>query len=334
MKYSDIKRSVMSNLTIGNKLVPFIKGKPGGGKSALARDIIQSLGIKPERITEFNPSLRDPVDIMGVPRTDGDVAKWVPMPEFWRIRDDGTDEPCALIVEELSDAPVPMQNPMCRVLLDRYAGELKLHPKLMVVLTGNRTEDKSGANRMTSKLSNRLQNLDYDENLDDWVEWALGAGIRLDMIQFLRFKPSMLSDFQANRDINPTPRTWELANEVDPELPTDLYYGNIAGCVGDGAAAEYTGFKRIFENLPNIDGILMNPSRADVPTDMAVLYALTGALAHRVSEDNFDRVAEYVSRMPNDFQVMCMMDAQKLAPKIRNTKAFVQWTVKNANILM
>jgi hypothetical protein len=334
MKYSDIKRSALSNFKRGNKLMPFIKGKPGGGKSALARDIIQSLGIKPERITEFNPSLRDPVDIMGVPRTDGDVAKWVPMPEFWRIRDDGTDEPCALIVEELSDAPVPMQNPMCRVLLDRYAGELKLHPKLMVVLTGNRTEDKSGANRMTSKLSNRLQNLDYDENLDDWVEWALGAGIRLDMIQFLRFKPSMLSDFQANRDINPTPRTWELANEVDPELPTDLYYGNIAGCVGDGAAAEYTGFKRIFENLPNIDGILMNPSRADVPTDMAVLYALTGALAHRVSEDNFDRVAEYVSRMPNDFQVMCMMDAQKLAPKIRNTKAFVQWTVKNANILM
>lgn len=334
MKYSDIKSSVLSNFSIGNKLVPFIKGRPGGGKSALARDIVNSLGINPERITEFNPSLRDPVDIMGVPRTDNDVAKWIPMPEFWRIRDDGTDQPCALIVEELSDAPVPMQNPMCRVILDRYAGELKLHNKLVVIATGNRTEDKSGANRMTTKLSNRMQNLDYDENLDDWVNWALARGIRLDLIQFLRFRPNLLSDFQPNRELNPTPRTWEYVNEVNASLPSDLYFGNIAGLVGEGAAAEYTGFKRIFENLPNIDGIILNPAKAEVPKDMAVLYALTGALAHRVSVDNIDRVAEYINRMPQDFQVMCMLDAQTLAPKIRNTKAYVQWTVKNANVLM
>lgn len=334
MKYSDIKSSVLSNFSIGNKLVPFIKGRPGGGKSALARDIVNSLGINPERITEFNPSLRDPVDIMGVPRTDNDVAKWIPMPEFWRIRDDGTDQPCALIVEELSDAPVPMQNPMCRVILDRYAGELRLHNKLVVIATGNRTEDKSGANRMTTKLSNRMQNLDYDENLDDWVNWALDKGIRLDLIQFLRFRPNLLSDFQPNRELNPTPRTWEYVNEVNASLPSDLYFGNIAGLVGEGAAAEYTGFKRIFENLPNIDGIIMNPAKAEVPKDMAVLYALTGALAHRVSVDNIDRVSEYINRMPQDFQVMCMLDAQTLAPKIRNTKAYVQWTVKNANVLM
>jgi hypothetical protein len=334
MKYSDIKSSVLSNFSIGNKLVPFIKGRPGGGKSALARDIVSSLGINPERVTEFNPSLRDPVDIMGVPRTDNDVAKWIPMPEFWRIRDDGTDQPCALIVEELSDAPVPMQNPMCRVILDRYAGELRLHNKLVVIATGNRTEDKSGANRMTTKLSNRMQNLEYDENLDDWVNWALDKGIRLDLIQFLRFRPNLLSDFQPNRELNPTPRTWEFVNEVNASLPSDLYFGNIAGLVGEGAAAEYTGFKRIFENLPNIDGIIMNPAKAEVPKDMAVLYALTGALAHRVSVDNIDRVAEYINRMPQDFQVMCMLDAQTLAPKIRNTKAYVQWTVKNANVLM
>jgi hypothetical protein len=256
------------------------------------------------------------------------------MPEFWRIRDDGTDAMCALIVEELSDAPVPMQNPMCRVILDRYAGELKLHDKLVIIATGNRTEDKSGANRMTTKLSNRMQNLDYDENLDDWVNWALDKGIRLDLIQFLRFRPNLLSDFQPNRELNPTPRTWEFVNEVNASLPSDLYFGNIAGLVGEGAAAEYTGFKRIFENLPNIDGIIMNPAKAEVPKDMAVLYALTGALAHRVSVDNIDRVAEYIDRMPQDFQVMCMLDAQTLAPKIRNTKAYVQWTVKNANVLM
>lgn len=334
MKYSDLKQSILTNFQRGNKLVPYIEGKPGGGKSSLARDILSSMGISPERITEFNPSLRDPVDIMGVPRTDADVAKWIPMPEFYRVRDDGNPAPCALLVEELPDAPMPMQNPMCRVILDRYAGELKLHPNLFIIATGNRTEDKSGANRMSTKLSNRMQTLQFDENLDDWCDWALNSGIQVEMIQFLRFRPNLLSDFDSNRKINPTPRSWEMANEVDPTLPSDLYFANVSGCVGEGAAAEYTGFKRIFEGLPNIDGILLNPSKADVPTDPAVLYALTGALAHKCSKDNFDRVTEYISRMPADFQVMTVFDAQKLAPEIRNTKAFVQWSVKNANVLL
>jgi len=311
--------------------VPNIEGRPGGGKSTLAREIISQLGIRPERITEFNPSLRDPVDIMGVPRTDGDVAKWIPMPEFYRIRDDGTDEPCALIIEELSDAPMPMQNPMCRVILDNYAGELKLHPKVFKIATGNRTEDKSGATRMSTKLGNRMQTLTFDENLDDWCMWAFDKGIDLKIIQFLRFKPALLSDFDPNRKINPTPRSWAMANDVEETLPTDLYFANVAGCVGEGAAAEYTGFKRIFESLPNIDSLLMNPSKAEVPTDPAVRYALAGAIAHRTTKDNFDRCMEFIERMPQDFQTMYIMDAMRQDSSVRNTKAYVKWTVANGN---
>jgi hypothetical protein len=334
MKYSEIKQSVLANFSIGNTLVPYIVGKPGGGKSSLGRDIIKTLGIKPERVTEFNPSLRDPVDIMGVPRTEADVAKWIPMPEFYRIRDDGTDEPCALLIEELSDAPIPMQNPMCRVILDKCAGEMKLHRKLFIIASGNRTEDKSGANRMSTKLGNRMQTLHFDENLDDWCDWAIDNDIKLPLIQFIRFKPNLLSDFDPNRSINPTPRSWGFVNAVNDSLPSNLFFSNVAGLVGDGAAAEYTGFLRVFASLPNIDGIIMNPSKAEVPTEKSVLYALTGALAHRVSPDNFDRVTEYASRMPTEFQVMYMYDSVKRQPDIKNTKAFVQWSVKNASVMM
>jgi len=331
MRYSDILQSCLANFAKGSQLVPNIEGRPGGGKSSLAREIISQLGINPNRVTEFNPSLRDPVDIMGVPRTDADVAKWIPMPEFYRIRDDGTDEPCALIIEELSDAPMPMQNPMCRVILDRYAGELKLHSKLHIIATGNRTEDKSGATRMSTKLGNRMQTLTFDENLDDWCLWAFDKGIDLKIIQFLRFRPSLLSDFDPNRKINPTPRSWEMVNQIEETLPTDLYFANVAGCVGEGSAAEYTGFKRIFESLPNIDGLLMNPAKADVPADPAVRFALAGAIAHRTNKDNFDRCMEFIERMPQDFQTMYIMDAMRKEPGVRNTKAYVKWTVANGN---
>lgn len=125
-----------------------------------------------------------------------------------------------------------------------------------------------------------------------------------------------------------------MVAHVDRDLPSDLYFANIAGLVGEGAAAEYTGFKRIFENLPDIDSIIMNPAKSEVPTDPAVMYALCGALAHRVSKDNFDRVTEYIDRLPADFQVMTIIDAQKLQPAIKQTRAYTKWAVANANVFM
>jgi len=149
----------------------------------------------------------------------------------------------------------------------------------------------------------------------------------------LRFRPNLLSAFDPDK-VCPTPRNWERVNEIPTELPTDVYFSTVAGDVGEGAAAEYTGFRRIYEGLPNIDALIMNPSKGEVPTDPAVLYALTGALAHRVSKDNFDRVAEYVARLKPEFQVMCVSDAMKLCPEIKTTKAFVNWAVQNAKVMI
>ena len=70
MKFKNIKASVLAQFAVkdGHKFVPFIIGAPGGGKSACAREIAQALadlhGIPQERIVEFNPSLREPTDIL------------------------------------------------------------------------------------------------------------------------------------------------------------------------------------------------------------------------------------------------------------------------------
>jgi hypothetical protein len=335
MRYSHLFTSVTSNFKRTNRIVPYITGKPGGGKSALGRDIAKSMGIKDEHYTEFNASLRDPVDVMGVPDTHGEYTKWKPPIEFYRLREvKGDDAPRFLNLEEFSDASVPMQNALCRVIEDRFAGELQLHHNLYIFASGNRTEDKSGAQRMTSKLMMRVQEIEFDTNLDDWCEWALAKGIQVPIIQFLRFKPNQLHDFVADRRQNPCPRQWEKVSLVDTSLSPELYMENIKGLVGEGAAAEYTGFLRIYMGLPDIDGIVLHPDKAEVPQDPAVLYALTGALAHRASEDNFDRLVKYTKRIPVDFQVMFVSDTAKLCPKVKQTKAFVDWAVQNSSVLV
>lgn len=332
MRYSNIRTSVLSQFSVdgGNAVVPFILGAPGGGKSACARDIVQSLGI--ENVVEFTASLRDPVDVLGVPDNTGEYTRWVPPQEFYQLRE-GVGR-SALILEELSDAPVPMQNALCGVIYDRRAGNLKLSKDLFIIATGNRTEDKSGANRITSKLANRTRRFDFQENIDDWTEWALDSDIDPVLIQFLRFRPGLLSDFDANRFANPTPRAWERVDLIPASLDSGLFFDNVAGEVGEGAAAEYTGFRRIYMSLPDVDSILLDPANADVPQDPATLYALTGALARKSTKDNFDRVSKYLSRMSPEFNVMATKDAIKLQPTIKHSRAFVEWASKNAEVLM
>jgi hypothetical protein len=350
MRYSDISTAVQTLFGETNQIVPFTIGKPGGGKSFLNREIAKALfaahgeemiefnAADPRtwevaNYVEFNASLRDPVDIMGTPNNDGAVTDWKPPREIYCLRK-GTKGIKVFNLEEVSDATVAMQNALCGVIYDRRAGQMQLSEKLYILASGNRTEDKSGANRLTSKFANRCVFFDFHENVDDWSQWALESGVDHRLVQFIRFRPNLLSDFDPNRRANPTPRTWAWVSKIPPKLPTEIYFGTIAGLVGDGAAAEYTGYLKVYMDLPDIEEIIMKPATTKVPKDPATLYALTGAVAHKLSKDNIDRVMEYVERMPAEFQVMCMKDALQLKPEIKGTKGFVKFAVKNSNLMI
>ena len=336
MRFSQVKQSIISQFSQeradANKTVFFIMGKPGGGKSACAREALREMGYDESNTVEFVASLRDPVDVLGTPNNNGDFTKWVPPEEFYKLRA-GVGK-CALLLEELSDAPVPMQNALCGVIYDRRAGQLELSDQLIIIATGNRTEDKSGANRITSKLAGRTRRIDFDENLEEIVQYALEAGWPTELIQYLRFKPDALVDWDANRFQNATPRTWEDVARMNPHLSGELELDNIAGSVGAGRAAEYVGFKQIYNELPDITEILMNPATALLPEGLAVRYALCGALARKSSADNFEQVCTYTNRMNPEFRVMVVKDAIKLCPAIKRSRSFQVWASSNADVLI
>lgn len=301
MKYSDIYKSVLAQLVATNQVVPYISGKPGGGKSSCARDIAKALAekfdIPDERIVEFNPSLREPADVLGLPQFNGDHTKWLPPEEFYRLRD-GVG-PCVLIVEELSDADMGMQNPLCRVILDRYAGQLKLSDQLFIIATGNRTQDKSGANRLSTKLANRMRELEFTEDLDDWLDWAGSHGVPVELQAFIRYRPVLLSDFDPKRTKNPTPRSWESVGLIPKEIRDDpaLFLEHASGSVGEGAASEYVGFLRIMDRLPDIDKIIKSPLNAPVPEGRDVIWATVAKLSTMLTARSAEAVWLFTERL-------------------------------------
>lgn len=324
---SQIQQALASAITANRPV--FIWGAPGVGKSDTVRQVAAGLN---RDLVDIRAVLLDPVDLRGLPHINEDHrAHWCP-PAFLPTSGSGL-----LFLDELNAAPPLVQAACFQLVLDRRLGEYELPPGWTVVAAGNRESDRAAANRMPSALRNRFVHLEFDVDLSDWVAWALRAGLMTEIIAFIRLRPTLLHDFDPRKDDRafPTPRSWHMASDLlqskpNPSLEMEL----LAGTVGEGAAAEFMGFLRIFRTLPSPDSILMDPANAPTPEDPATLYALTGALARQASEQNMDRLVQYANRLPDEFSVMLIRDALRINPEVVNTRAYIQWASDHQDVLI
>ncbi len=319
-------------------------GPPGVGKSSVIRQVATARGIG---LIDLRLSQLDAVDLRGIPSVLATGKTHWNQPTFLPTEGEGI-----LFLDEINLGAPSVMAAGYQLVLDRKLGDYELPPGWIVLAAGNRTQDRTNVQQMSTALKNRFVHLDYEVNLDDWCDWALRNGVHVSVLSFIRFRPTMLNMFdaplkgddadkrrqaQAMKDANAfaTPRSWEFMSKMvtqqpDPEVEYDLF----CGTVGEGAAAEFMGYLKYYRDLPNLDALLMNPSKTNVPSEPATLYALSTGLAAKATDDNFDRVVQYALRMPQEFQVLLMKDAVTRCESLTNTKAFNEWTVKNSNVLM
>jgi len=333
MRITQAAKLITSTIAKNPSQAIFLMGPPGVAKTSICYQVAAELGIPADRVLLFRPSLRDPVDLLGVPAVNHDThtTAFNPPEEFHNFRV-GTGRGL-IIWDELPQGIPQMQNAAAGALLDKCIGALHLDPEVIQIATGNRTSDKAGANRLVSQLSNRVKFIDVDAHLDDWCAWAYQNSVDPLSIAFLRLRPNFLHDFDPDRRSNPTPRTWEMVSKsCDVDLSRDLYFADVSGLIGEAAAAEYVGFRDMASKMPSIDGIMMQPATSEVPKEPGVLYAVCAALASRANGNNFDRVMEYLHRLPVEFSTMAVKDSIIKEPKIKHSRSFTEWAIKNASV--
>src|SRR5271157_5364050 len=307
----------------------FIWGAPGWRKSAVVRQLATELGIA---LRDVRALLLDPVDLRGLPFLGSDGrSKWA-TPDF--LPQNGTG---ILFLDELNAAPAMVQASCYQLVLDRKLGEYVLPDGWAIIAAGNRDSDRAVTTRMPTPLRNRFVHLEFEVDVQEWSEWAIQAGIRPEVIAFLRFRPELLSAFDRDANAFPSPRSWEFVSRIldclDSQSNPAIEHEVIAGAVGPGAATEFSAFLRMFRELPNIDAILLNPTQEPVPENAAAQYAVASALARCASDTNFDRVCLYLDRLPTEFRVLCVRDASLREPAIRCTAGYVKWAVESHNAI-
>jgi hypothetical protein len=310
-----------------------IEGPPGGGKTTVVQENAKELGV--HYIEKHLPTML--VEDCGVPdMMTSNNSFGYKMPDWFPAKgskwDDGRGG--VLCFDDRNQAGADLQKVLANISQARTLHGVKMADGWQVISTGNRQSDRAGANRVLSHLRNRETVLEFETHLDDWTSWAIDNNVKPEVVSFIRFRPGLLHDFDAQRDQNPTPRAWvEGVSAVLGVVPGEAEYEAFKGAVGEGAAAEFVGFVRIYRKLPNPDNIMMNPTSTDVPTDPATLYALSGALASRFTTGNLDRGVTYLERMPPDFSVLAMSQATRRDASLTNTQAFTKWAVKHQSVL-
>lgn len=308
-----------------------IEGSPGGGKTTIVHQVAKELGIECREL-HMPTMLVEDFGILYPDKEDSDNLTYR-LPEWFPQEGKAPDEGI-LLFDDRNQAGADLQKVLANICQARTLHGHKLPDGWQVISTGNRQKDRAGANRVLSHLRNRETVIDLDTHLEDWSAWAIEHGVKTEVVSFIRFRPNLLHDFDPQREQNATPRSWvEGVSDVLGTVPPEAEYECFKGAVGEGAAAEFVGFIRIYRKLPNPDAILLNPTTADVPSDPATLYALSGAIAERATEDNFNRVCTYAERMPPEFSVLSISYAARKKPELASTKAFTDWAVKHQDIL-
>lgn len=337
--------------SIRHKMRVLVKGAPGIGKS----DIITQAAEKAEAdLVLMHPAVSDPTDFKGMPALvkkdkpadDGatdkagrsassiSLAEFLPFGDLRKLLKAKSLTAC--FIDDIGQAPHAVQAALMQLIQARQINGHEISEHVVFIGATNDSSHMAGVSSILEPVKSRWDTIvELTTSIEDWKKWALSLKGNMPpvLIAFLEFRPALLSDFQATRDLtnSPSPRTaaavgkWINQGINDPEV--------IGGAAGEAFAAELTGFMRIWKSMPDIDSIKSSPTTAQLPQDPATHFAVCAALTHFANDKCFPAFHTYIQRLEPEWQVRTMRDVIVKHADLAQTPTFIQWASANAQAL-
>lgn len=328
-------------------LVPFIMGGIGIGKSSIVKQAVKwkrNNGYPHFGYLEYRTATQEPTDVTGVPMPNPETQSTVFFkPE--RLKSLPADWEGYVFLDEFTKAPVSVMNAWSQPILDRCIDELELPKGLRFVIAGNRRYDKSSDNDMAMFMYNRLTQVELVPDVGDTVAYFRSIGMREDLCAFLKFGgPEFLWNYNPDRKVNATPRTWEMAgNAVTLAEKRGLLAGDkggddmiitatVTGLVGKAPSTAYMSFRKMLHAIPPVSEVIANPLTAKVFEENSHAYAMALCLARKASPDNIVAIMKYMDRNNIEIAAAFMSDATKRTPALKETRSYIEWAAKHKDL--
>jgi hypothetical protein len=300
-------------------------GQPGAGKS----EAVQQLALANNaELVDIRLSQYDSVDLRGIPVPQDGFTVWhapstLPFVGNHAFPD---DRMIVLFLDEINAAAPSVAAVAYQLINDRRVGEHVLKSNVRVIAAGNRESDRGVTNRMPTPLANRFTHVEVEVDAETWIEWAMDNGVHPIFTAFFKFRPALITTFDPNKPDKAfaTPRTWaKAAKYYGSDMPRDVMDAAIAGAVGMGPGAEFMGFTAIWQDMPDLDDLIKNPSKAQLPDGVGMSYAVAVGLSGKMNMKNVDAVHTYLDRMTPDYVVCAWTLAIRRDKTLATTDTFV-----------
>jgi hypothetical protein len=305
-------------------------GPSGCGKS----ECMQRVSVRERgRFIDLRGSLLESIDLRGLPHISGDITKWI-APEFLPTEGKGV-----LILDEINLAHPSVLSALFQLILDRRVGEYRLPDGWSIMAGANTASDNRMVTAMPAPLRTRFLQYSLETDVDHWVPWASANNIIPEIIAFAKIRGAKILnnyDPKASDYAFGNWRAWaKLSKLYNVGIDASIEMATCAGRVGEALAAEFIGFKKIWDKMPSIDGILANPETADIPDDISAVYAVTTALGARTSLKTIDAIIIYASRLPEEFGVkLVYLDCLSKCPEIKNNASYTKFCIKYGHLMV
>lgn len=326
MKITTAKKHIISAY---NKRIPaMLWSHPGIGKSSIVKQVAKELQI--ELIDLRLPQL-EPPDLRGIPAPNRDTKKseWY-MPDF--LPEDGNG---ILFLDEIEKAAISVKNAALQLVLDRRIGDYKMPAGWGIICAGNQEDDGCFSMPLGSALCNRMMHFQIEPDYDAWLTWARQNEINDSILGYLSFRPDHLYMYTAGANAFPSPRSWEMLNDMLIGVESVVEQNELLeAVVGKIVGIEYRAWATVYKNV-NVENIVLKGQLPDYSTfkngkEKSFIYAISTAVAHYVKKrKNFDgiedNIAKFFSSLDPEMKIVfCKQIPADLLANMMKHKAFSQ----------
>lgn len=325
--------SVIADLFASGMRAVLVDGPPGCGKNDLTGYVQEALKFKHRFITK--PGHHENVDYSGCPVPDHATKRTHFYPTGTLLPESNLMGGLLNVLDEIGDAPVPIQNLACQWVFENGQHGYQFPPNTKHMLLTNRVADRSGANRIVTKLGNRVAWLTLMPTVDELFAYGASKGWNPAALAFLKLRggdpinpndrakdgrviPTYFNSFdpsdpaQSIKPIFSSSRSWEFTSnllnyldQVNPGISDSALLTRVASLVGTPVASALVPFRSEAQHMPNPMDILMG-KKVPFPKHQSVLWTLTISLVSRVEKAQWKHMDTWLKQGPAEFRILAI----------------------------
>lgn len=345
MNFIETLKSV--DLVLATKEVPLVVGESGIGKTALAKKLAKEndwslIVIDGNLLKEGEIGGLPTVESYIISNSNGEeiVKKTTVYAVHNKLRE--IDEELSkgrsvlLFIDEINRCEHTVQQELMNLILNKEINGYKLSDDVKILAAMN-PSSKYGSDfdyqvvDMDAAQENRFVWLNMEPDHNQWIKWAIGAGIEQKVIEFISTFPEYLNKIN-DEDVRATPRSYERVSksykvykEQKDLIPRVVFLNVIKGNVGKVIAEEFISFieadcdplisyEDVFSGEKLNEGVVERvKSESHTRLYLAAMNILRD-LESNIKSNNYDsdyeinRFVQFLKEYPIDLMVGIMKD--------------------------